>query len=125
MILGMGIDLAEVHRIRESIERFGDKFLHRVYTDREIAYSNSKANRFERFAARFAAKEAAMKAIGTGWRQGVTWRDFEVVNEPAGKPTMVLHARAAEIAQGLGIRAILLSLTHTESYGLASVVAED
>ena len=125
MILGMGIDLAEVHRIRESIERFGDKFLHRVYTDREIAYSNSKANRFERFAARFAAKEAAMKAIGTGWRQGVTWRDFEVVNDTAGKPTMILHARAAEIAKELGIRAILLSLTHTESYGLASVVAED
>jgi holo-[acyl-carrier protein] synthase len=125
MIIGTGIDLAEVYRIRESIERFGDKFLERVYTPREIAYANSKANRFERFAARFAAKEAAMKALGTGWQLGVRWHDFEVVNLPGGRPTLALHGRAAEIARGLGIRAIALSLTHTEQYGLASVVAED
>lgn len=125
MILGTGIDLAEVSRIRESIERFGDRFLARVFTAREIAYANSKANKYERFAARFAAKEAAMKAIGTGWTGGVTWHDFEVVNLPNGRPTIALHGRAAAIAKELGIRALALSLTHTESYGVASVVAED
>ena len=125
MILGTGIDLAEVSRIRESIERFGDRFLHRVFTTGEITYSSTKANKYERYAARFAAKEAAMKAIGTGWTGGVTWHDFEVVNLPNGRPTLVLHRRAAEIAKQLGIRAIALSLTHTANYGLASVIAED
>jgi holo-[acyl-carrier protein] synthase len=125
MILGTGIDLAEVHRIRESIERFGERFLERVYTAGEIAYANSKANKYERFAARFAAKEAAMKAIGTGWQRGVRWHDIEVVNLPGGRPTIALHGRAAEIAKELGIRAMALSLTHTEAYGLASVIAED
>ena len=80
MILGIGTDLAEVARIRESIERFGNRFLDRIYTERERAYASSKANAAERFAARFAAKEAGMKAIGTGWRGGVTWKDFEVTN---------------------------------------------
>jgi holo-[acyl-carrier protein] synthase len=125
MILGTGIDLAEVHRIRESIERFGDRFLHRVFTPGEIAYSASKANKYERYAARFAAKEAAMKALGSGWARGVTWHDFEVVHEPGGRPQMLLHARAAEIATEMGIRRLALSLTHTERYGLASVIAED
>jgi holo-[acyl-carrier protein] synthase len=124
MILGTGIDLAEVARIRESIERFGDRFLNRVYTPGEIAYSNSKANRYERYAARFAAKEAGMKAIGSGWANGVRWVDLEVVNDASGRPALVLHARAAEIARGLGIKALHLSLTHTAEYGLASVVAE-
>lgn len=124
MILGTGIDLAEVHRIRESIERFGDRFLHRVFTEREIAYSMSMANKYERFAARFAAKEAAMKALGTGWQRGVTWKDCEVVNLAGGGPTLVLHGRAAEVAAELGIRTLALSLTHTQSYGLANVIAE-
>lgn len=84
MILGSGIDLAEVDRIKAAIERHGDPFVRRVYTDHEIAYVERKANRFERYAARFAAKEAGMKAIGTGWRGGITWHDFEVINEPSG-----------------------------------------
>ena len=88
MIVGTGVDLAEVPRIRASIERFGARFVERIFTPAEIAYVERKANRYERYAARFAAKEAGMKAIGTGWRRGVTWQDFEVANLPSGKPTL-------------------------------------
>ncbi len=125
MILGIGTDLAEVERIRESINRFGDRFLRRIYTDREQAYCRSKANWAERFAARFAAKEAGMKAIGTGWRRGVTWRDFEVTNEPSGKPTLRLYNVAEEIAGKLGVGQVSLSLTHTAQQGFAIVILED
>ena len=124
MIVGTGVDLAEVPRIRASIERFGPRFIDRIYTPAEIAYVERKANRFERYAARFAAKEAGMKAIGTGWRRGVTWRDFEVANLPSGKPTLRLHGVAAEIASKLGVRHISLSLTHTAELGMAHVILE-
>lgn len=125
MILGTGIDLAEVERIRAAIERYGERFLHRVYTPHEIAYVERKANRYERFAARFAAKEAGMKAIGTGWRGGITWHDFEVANEPSGRPTLRLSGRAAQVAAALGVRRISLSLTHTAQLGMAFVIVED
>jgi holo-[acyl-carrier protein] synthase len=125
MILGIGTDLVEVHRIRESISRFGDRFTHRIYTDREQAYCRSKANAAERFAGRFAAKEAGMKAIGTGWRRGVTWRDFEVANEPSGRPTLKLYGVAEKIAKDLGVQRISLSLTHTAQEGFAIVILED
>jgi len=124
MIVGTGVDLAEVDRIRESIERFGEKFLKRIYTEREIAYVERKANKYERYAARFAAKEAGMKAIGTGWRKGVRWQDFEVVNLPSGRPTLKLHGVAAEFAARLGVTNIQLSLTHTAQSGLAYVILE-
>jgi len=124
MIVGTGVDLAEVERIRASIERFGARFIDRIYTSGEIAYVERKANRFERYAARFAAKEAGMKAIGTGWKQGVTWRDFEVANLPSGKPTLRLHGVAAEIASKLGVRNISLSITHTAELGMAHVILE-
>lgn len=119
------MDLAEVPRIRASIERYGERFLRRVYTPLEIAYVERKANRFERYAARFAAKEAGMKAIGTGWRGGITWHDFEVANEPSGRPALRLTGRAAEVAAGLNVRRIALSLTHTAEHGMAFVVIED
>ncbi len=125
MIIGTGIDLAEVPRIRASIERYGERFLKRVYTPLEIAYVERKANRFERYAARFAAKEAGMKAIGTGWRGGITWHDFEVANEPSGRPVLRLSGRAAEVAAALKVRRIALSLTHTAEHGMAFVVIED
>jgi len=124
VILGTGIDLAEVDRIRRSVERFGERFVRRIFTPAEIAYADPKANRFERYAARFAAKEAGMKAIGTGWKHGVRWLDFEVVNQPSGRPTLVLHGRAAQIAASLGVRSISLSLTHTAATGMAFVVLE-
>ena len=124
MILGVGTDLVEVHRIQESINRFGNRFLRRIYTDREQAYCLSKANATERFAGRFAAKEAGMKAIGTGWRRGVTWRDFEVANEPSGRPTLKLYGMAEKIARDLGVERISLSITHTAREGFAIVILE-
>jgi holo-[acyl-carrier protein] synthase len=125
MIVGTGVDLAEVPRIRASIARFGAKFVNRIYTPAEIAYVERKANRYERYAARFAAKEAGMKAIGTGWRHGVTWQDFEVANLPSGRPTLKLHGVAARVAEKLGVRGISLSLTHTAELGMAHVILED
>jgi len=125
MIVGTGVDVAEVPRIRASIERFGARFVSRIFTPAEIAYVERKANRFERYAARFAAKEAGMKAIGTGWKRGVTWQDFEVANLPSGKPTLKMYGVAARIAQSLGVRGVALSLTHTSEIGMAHVILED
>jgi holo-[acyl-carrier protein] synthase len=124
MIVGTGVDLAEVDRIQHAIERYGDRFVQRIYTPKEIAYVQRKANRYERFAARFAAKEAGMKAIGTGWRHGVRWQDFEVINLPSGRPTLHFHGVAAEFAAKLGVRQVHLSLTHTAAQGLAYVILE-
>jgi holo-[acyl-carrier protein] synthase len=124
MILGTGVDLAEVPRIRASMERFGARFVARIYTPAEIAYVERKANKYERYAARFAAKEAGMKAIGTGWRHGVTWQDFEVINLPSGRPTLRFSGVAAQVAAKLGVRTISLSLTHTSELGMAHVILE-
>jgi holo-[acyl-carrier protein] synthase len=124
MILGSGVDLCEVPRVRAAIERFGARFKRRVFTDREIAYSERKANLYERFAARFAAKEAGMKALGTGWRGGIAWRDFEVTNLPSGKPTLAFHGKAGELAAKLGVRSVALSMTHTREQAMAMVILE-
>ena len=124
MIVGLGVDIAEVGRVREAIARHGDRILQRVFTPLEIVYCQAHKNSAERFAARFAAKEAAMKAIGTGWRNGITWKDFEVSNESSGKPTLRLSGKAAEICAGLGGTRVLLSLTHTESSAYAQVIIE-
>ena len=124
MIVGTGADLAEVDRIRQAIERHGRRFLERIYTPGEIAYAERKANRWERYAARFAAKEAGMKAIGTGWRHGVRWIDFEVVNLPGGRPTLKLTGVAAEFAARMGVNSVSLTLTHTAQTALAFVILE-
>jgi holo-[acyl-carrier protein] synthase len=124
MIVGTGIDIAEVPRIGESIERFGDRFLNRVFTAEEIRYCQSKANRVERFAARFAAKEAAMKALGTGWNRGVRWRDIEVFRRPGSRPTIRFHGKAAEFASKLNTKNVALSLSHTAEQAIASVILE-
>jgi holo-[acyl-carrier protein] synthase len=124
MILGTGVDIAEVSRIRESIERFGDRFLHRIFTEGEIRYCERKARRFESYAARFAAKEAGMKALGTGWSRGVRWRDIEVVRPKGQRPTIQFHGEAAAIAARLGTKNIALSLTHTSDEALAHVILE-
>ena len=124
MIVGTGIDIAEVPRIRKAIDRFGDRFLQRIYTPSEIAYCDSKANRFERYAARYAAKEAAMKALGTGWNHGIRWRDCEVTRMPSGRPTLTFHGKAAEFAARLGVRNAALSLSHTAEQGIAQVILE-
>src|SRR6202162_5920540 len=124
MILGTGVDLAEVGRIRDAIGRYGDRFIHRIYTAGEIAYVARKTNRFERYAGRFAAKEAGMKAIGTGWKRGVRWQDFEVANLPSGKPVLRLHGEAAKIAERMGVKAVQLSITHTSELAMAHVILE-
>lgn len=125
MIIGTGIDIAEVPRIRQSIERFGERFLQRIYTAAEMRYCDSKANRAERYAARFAAKEAAMKALGTGWSHGVRWVDCEVVRLPGGRPTITFHGKAGEIAAGLGVKHAALSLSHTAEQAIAQVILEN
>ena len=124
MILGTGVDLAEVGRIRDAIARHGDRFIRRIYTEAEIAYVERKANRFERYAGRFAAKEAGMKAIGTGWKHGVRWQDFEVANLASGRPTLRLHGEAARVAEKMGVKSISLSITHTAALGMAHVILE-
>ena len=125
MIVGTGIDIAEVPRIRQSIERFGSRFLERIYTEAETRYCDSKANRVERYAARFAAKEAAMKALGTGWNHGLRWRDCEVARLPGGRPTIQFHGKAAEFAAKLGVRNAALSLSHTQEQAIAQVILEN
>ena len=124
MIVGTGIDITEVPRIREAIQRHGERFLQRIFTEGEIQYCESKANRVERYAARFAAKEAGMKAIGTGWNHGVRWRDIEVARKPGGRPTLLLHGKAAEFAAKLGATNVALSLTHTAEQAMAQVILE-
>ncbi|HUD65278.1 MAG TPA: holo-[acyl-carrier-protein] synthase [Candidatus Sulfotelmatobacter sp.] len=124
MIVGTGIDIAEVPRIGQAIERFGQRFLQRIFTAGEIRYCDSKANRVERYAARFAAKEAAMKALGTGWNHGVRWRDCEVVRAPGGRPTMTFHGKAGEFAAKMGVKNIALSLTHTTEQAIAQLILE-
>ena len=125
MIVGTGIDIAEVPRIAEVIQRHGERFLRRVFTEGEMAYCDSKANRVERYAARFAAKEAGMKALGTGWNHGVRWRDVEVCRQPGGRPTIAFHGKAAEFAARLGAKNVALSLSHTAEQAIAQVILEN
>src|SRR5277367_4777963 len=109
----MGVDLAEVRRVQAAMERRGEKFLQRIYTAKERAYCERSRNKYERFAGRFAAKEAARKALSTGWRAGVRWVDLEVVRERGGRPTLALHGEAKKIAERLGVKHIAMSITHT------------
>ncbi|HUB53395.1 MAG TPA: holo-ACP synthase [Terracidiphilus sp.] len=124
MIVGTGIDLIEIERIQHSIERYGERFLNRVYTSSEQAYCRSKRLAAESFAARFAAKEAGAKALGTGISYGVSWLEIEVVREPSGRPTLCFHGRAAERAGRMGVARAAVSLTHTKDMAMASVVLE-
>ena len=123
MPLAHGVDLVEVARIAQMLQEHGERFEHRVFTEGELAYAHGKARRIEHLAARFAAKEAALKAIGTGWAAGISWRDVEVVSEPDGRPTLRLSGRAVEVAAHRGLTTWAVSLTHTETHAMASVVA--
>ena len=125
MIVGTGIDITEVGRIRHSLERFGERFLSHIYTPGEIAYCQSrKVRAAESFAARFAAKEAGAKALGTGIGHGVMWKEIEGRREPGRAPTLLLAGRAAEWAAHLRVRNISLSLTHTAQLAMAMVTME-
>ena len=124
MIVGTGVDISEVDRIAAAVKRFGDRFLQRVFTPAEIRYCLGKPNAAERLAARFAAKEAGMKAIGTGLRHGVTWQDVEVVRLPGQRPMLQFHGKAAEFAARLGCKRTHLSLSHTKDQAIAYVILE-
>jgi holo-[acyl-carrier protein] synthase len=124
MIVGTGVDIAEVDRIEAAVKRFGDRFLHRVFTPAEVRYCTGKPNSAERLAARFAAKEAGMKAIGTGLRHGVTWHDVEVLRLPGQRPVLQFHGKAAEFAERLGCKRTHLSLSHTKEQAIAHVILE-
>ena len=124
MIVGTGVDIAEVGRIKAAVERFGDRFLKRVFTPAEVRYCMGKVNTAERLAARFAAKEAGMKAIGTGLRHGVTWQDVEVLRMPGQRPVLKFSGKAAEFAERLGCKRTHLSLSHTADQAIAHVILE-
>ena len=124
MIVGLGLDIAEIDRIEAAITRHGAPFLERLFTPAEVSYCESHKNRYERYAARFAVKEAAMKALGTGWRRGVRWRDIEVTREPSGKPGLRLEGVAKEFADRLGVKRISVSITHSGNLALAQVIFE-
>ena len=125
MIVGSGIDLVEIERIQHSIDRYGSRFLDRVYTPAEQAYCLRKRKAAESFAARFAANEAGAKALGTGISFGVNWLEIEVVRAPGGRPTLRFHGRAAQIAAAMGVARSALSITHTAALAMASVVLEN
>ncbi len=122
-LIGHGIDLMEVERFTRSLEEHGERFLERVFTAREREYAADSKRRNEHLAARFAAKEAVLKALGTGWSQGIAWTDVEVVLLPSGQPTVHLHGKAMEIAITMGVNNWSLSLTHTATMAAASAIA--
>ena len=124
MIVGIGIDVAEVKRIRAVIESHGERFLRRVFTPDEVAYCEQFKNKYERYAARFAAKEAGMKALGTGWSRGVRWVDVEVVRHHGGRPILQLKGEARNIADRLGVKRVAVSITHTVEQAIAQVIFE-
>lgn len=114
MVLGLGIDIIEIHRIKKSIEQYGDKFLNKVFTPEEIKYCNSKFNKFQHFAARFAAKEAVYKALASGWQTGLRWKDIEIQNDASGMPSInstgKLKLFLSDSAQ------LRISISHSENY---------
>src|ERR1700743_825358 len=124
MIVGTGVDIAEVGRIRATVERFGDRFLERVFTPAEIKYCMGRPNFAERLAARFAPQEAGLRAIGPAQSRGVTWKSVEVVRYPGGRPTLRFTGKAAEFAEQLGCKRTHLSLSHTADHAIAHVILE-
>jgi holo-[acyl-carrier protein] synthase len=124
MLVGTGIDVVEIERVAHSITRYGDRFLNKVFTPEEISYCQRKKNAAESFAARFAAKEAGAKALGTGIQHGVSWKELEVRRLPGQRPTLHFSGRALEFAERLGVRHVSLSLTHSGTIAMASVQLE-
>lgn len=122
-ILGIGTDITECLRIAQMIERHGEVFLHRVYTPQEIEYCQSRKQATQHFAGRWAAKEAVLKALGTGWVKGISWRDVEVRNVRGGRPTISLHGGALEMAEQLGIQQMWISISHCRSHATAYALA--
>jgi holo-[acyl-carrier protein] synthase len=122
-VIAHGVDIVDCRRLADAVRRHGESFLHRVFTPIEREYCLGRKREAEHLAGRFAAKEAVLKVLGTGWRQGIAWTDIEVCNEPSGRPVLTLHARCREIADELGIGEILLSISHTDAQAIASAIA--
>ncbi len=122
MIKGVGIDLVEIERIKRAIDNNG-KFLKKIFTEKEIARGEKKKDRYQFYGAHFATKEAVMKALGTGWRKGVRWRDIQIIHNNDGKPEIKLVGKTKEIANRLGIDKILVSMSHTKEYAIAQAIA--
>ena len=123
-IIGIGTDITECLRIAHLIDRHGELFISRVYTPHEIQYCQARKQATQHFAGRWAAKEAVLKAIGTGWRRGISWRDVEICNEPGGQPIVTLHAGALDVAEQLGITDMLISISHCRGYATAYALAQ-
>ncbi|MGQ9631131.1 MAG: holo-ACP synthase [bacterium] len=124
MILGMGVDIVEVERIEEAFRRWKRRFSTRVFTAEEIRYCASKPNMYHHFAARFAAKEAVLKAFGMGWTAGIKWTDIEIVPSRLGRPRVRFHNRAGEVAERIGLKKVTISLSHCKLYAVASAIIE-
>ena len=124
MIIGTGTDIIEIERIARAYERYGARFLNRIFTGAEAAYCTARPKPAQHLAARFAAKEAVAKALGTGLKEGVGWRDIETLRRPGSAPRVVLHGGAKKAAERLGIRTVHISLTHNRDYALATAIAE-
>jgi holo-[acyl-carrier protein] synthase len=124
MIVGTGVDIVETSRIEAALQKHGERFARRIYTPAEMAYCEKFKNRAERLAARFAAKEAAFKALGTGLREGVHWLDVEITHLASGKPELILRGRAEEIACQMGVTRTAVSISHSDRYVIAQVIFE-
>ncbi|HUW35483.1 MAG TPA: holo-ACP synthase [Planctomycetota bacterium] len=123
MIIGIGIDIVDLDRIQRMIDRHGLKFLNRTFTEAEIAYCQGRKKPAQHFAGRFAAKEAVFKAFGTGWREGMGWKEIEVQVDPLGRPRLRLAGKAASKARDLGVSELLISISHCDCHAIAQVVA--
>jgi len=124
-VLGAGTDITECLRIGQMIERHGELFVQRVYTTREIEYCQRRRMAMQHFTGRWAAKEAILKALGTGWRQGISWRDIEVLNGPSGRPVVTLMGGTQDMAEKMGIAGVLVSISHCRTHATAHAVAVD
>ncbi len=124
MIIGIGVDVVDIERFRDVIERLKDRFILRVFTPGEQQFCNGHRDTVPHFAVRFAAKEALFKALGTGWAKGVTWLDVEVQRERQDAPTMVLHGEALRLSEAKGVHALHISLSHTDNWAVAMVILE-
>ncbi len=122
-VIGIGTDITECLRIARMIERHGDLFINRVYTAEEIRYCRNRKQTTEHFTGRWAAKEAVLKALGTGWRRGISWRDVEILNEPGGKPIVNVHGGTKSVIEQLGITRLLITISHCRTHATAFAIA--
>ena len=123
MVVGLGVDIVEIDRVRKALEN-QPNMVERVFTPGEAEYCAARQNQYQHFAGRFAAKEAALKALGTGWAHGIRWRDVEVSSEPSGRPRIHFHGKAEAALESLGVGSALLSITHARTYAVAVVILE-